>query len=417
MIALATASLSSAALTALTVAFVAMGCIASTFGIYLLVLSLGAFFYSVHTVQGTPRKVLAVLIPAHDESLLIARCIRSLRNQTYPNDLYEIVVVADNCTDDTASVAAAAGANRVMTRDAPDARGKGRALRWAMDRLLSEESAPDALVIVDADSIAAPGFLTALVQPFAAGAPAVQGEYLLYGDGTTGAELRVSAFLLINRVRLAGRAAFGLSAHLVGNGMLLSRDLLLAHPWTAFTSAEDLEYTLELRLSGVDVAFAGNAALRAPTAPNSAAAAEQQLRWEGGKAYLARKRIPGLIGTGFRERRPALLGIAFELAVPPLGLLAAIVVSGLLVGVCLTATGTVATWVLGPWLVAAVSIPLFVLIGLRAGRAHRAGYLALIRAPLFIAAKPLRIYRVLSFRADTWVRTERAPDSDVRTDV
>ena len=51
-----------------------------------------------------------VLVPAHDEATLIARCVGSLKAQTYPADLYELIVIADNCTDDTAAVARAAGA-------------------------------------------------------------------------------------------------------------------------------------------------------------------------------------------------------------------------------------------------------------------------------------------------------------------
>jgi cellulose synthase/poly-beta-1,6-N-acetylglucosamine synthase-like glycosyltransferase len=335
---LALLPLASVALTAVTAAFFAAGCIAASFALYLVALSIGAFFYSERSPGLPPSTRIAVLIPAHNEGVLIARCVRSLCAQTYPSDLFEVVVVADNCSDETASIAAHAGAHRVMVRDEPADRGKGQALRWAIDRLIFAEPAPAAIVIVDADSVAAADLLTALVRRFEAGAQAVQGEYLLSGDGTIGSELRVSAFLLVNRVRPAGRAVLGLSTHLMGNGMLLSRDLLLAVPWTAFTSTEDLEYSLDLAMSGVKIAFAGDARVRAPTAPNPQAAAQQQLRWDGGKAYLVRTRLPGLVAAGVRQRRPALLEMAFSLAIPPLGLLAAIVLLALAVDAPLTAT-------------------------------------------------------------------------------
>src|SRR5262245_20140826 len=86
--------------------------------------------------DGAPATRVTVLVPAHDEAGQIAACVRSLRAQDYPAERFEVVVVADNCADDTAARAAAAGA-RVLVRDDPDARGKGHALRWATDRLLA----------------------------------------------------------------------------------------------------------------------------------------------------------------------------------------------------------------------------------------------------------------------------------------
>jgi 1,2-diacylglycerol 3-beta-glucosyltransferase len=405
---LAVISLGSAAETTLDLAFVIVGGVAAGFGLYLLTLSIGAFFYSGYLDPLMPPSTgVVVLVPAHDEAALIARCVRSLRAQTYPSELYEVVVVADNCTDETAAIAAGAGA-QVMVRDEPDARGKGRALRWAIDRILAQQPAPDAVAVVDADSVADADFLVKLVQPFEAGAAAVQGESLLSDDGSTGAALRVAAFLLINRVRPAGRAVFHLPCTLAGNGMLFAGELLLAKPWEAFTSAEDLEYSLELRMAGVGIAFAGGAILVSPPAPTPQAAAQQQLRWEGGKARLARTWIPRLIAGALRERRPSLLGTALELAVPPLGFLAAGVLAGTAVGASLVLAGLLSTWALAPWLLALAAIPVVVLVGLRAGGAPPSGYQAMARAPLFILAEALRFRRVLGFLGDTWVRTDRA---------
>jgi cellulose synthase/poly-beta-1,6-N-acetylglucosamine synthase-like glycosyltransferase len=333
-------------------------------------------------------------------------------SQTYPHHLYKIVVIADNCTDDTAAIAARAGAT-VLSRNEPDARGKGQALRWAMDHILGAEDA-DAVVVVDADSVADRDFLTILVRPLAAGALAVQGESLLEDDHAPGTALRVAAFLLVNRVRPAGRAALGLPAtHLAGNGMLLARELLVARPWTAFTSAEDLEYSIELHKAGVRIAFARGAVLRSPAAPNADAAAEQQLRWEGGKAHLARTQLPSLVDAAIRQRRPMLLGMAFELAMPPLGFLTAAVLGGGIVAAALVLSAQIPAWTVLPWALASVTILCAVLIGLKAGKATRSEYLALARAPLFVLTKPLRVRQVLSFRGNTWTRTERSATSEV----
>ena len=290
----------------LAVAIVVVGAAAALCALHHLVLALAAWRGApvapaagpgAGPGSGAPSTRVTVLVPAHDEAGQIAACVRSLRGQDYAPGLVDVLVVADNCADDTAARAAAAGA-RVLVRTDPGARGKGRALRWATDRLLAGDDAPDAVAIVDADSEAAPDFLSTLVRRFEAGAEAVQGESLLAEDGSRAAALRAAAFLLVNRVRPAGRAALGLPCTLCGNGMLLGRDLLRRRPWDAYSSAEDVEYTLHLRAAGVGVAFARGAVVRSPAAPTRAAAAQQELRWEGGRAHLARTWIPALVARG-----------------------------------------------------------------------------------------------------------------------
>lgn len=390
-------------------ALVAVGVVAAAFGLYLLLLSIAALSYSDEPARSSPRTRLTVLIPAHDEAAVIARCVRSLRDQEYPHELYEVVVVADNCTDDTAALAEAAGANRVMIRQEPELRGKGRALRWAMDRLLVQEDPADAIAIVDADSIAEPRFLATLVAPLECGARAVQGESLLQTEQEWGGPaLRVVSFLLINRVRPTGRAALGLpAASLSGNGMLFARELLIAHPWSAFTSTEDLEQSLTLQLAGVRIAFAPGAILHSPPAPNPRAAAQQQLRWVGGKLHLVKAWVPRLVAQGVRERRPLLLVLAFGLALPPLGLLAAAAIGGTALAALLVGFGVTPGWVLAPWLIALGSIPAAVLVGLKAARAPRWAYIALACAPLLILDRVLRARRLLRFGGGEWVPTER----------
>jgi 1,2-diacylglycerol 3-beta-glucosyltransferase len=386
------------------------GCVAAAFGLYLILLALASFWYSQSIAGFSPRSRLVVLIPAHDEELLVGRTVRSLLAQSYPRELFQIAVIADNCSDETAAIAAAAGADTVMVRDAPDARGKGRALQWAIDQLLSTQLPPDAIVSVDADTIADTDLLLAVVERFEAGAQAVQADYCAFGDGSDSSALREAAFLLFNRVRPAGSNVLGRSAWLVGNGWLLSTEVLRRRPWMAFTSTEDREYSLDLQVDGVRIAFAGAAAVHAPTAPNHKAAQTQQLRWEGGWASLLRARLPQLLTDAWRRRAPGLAMIAFELAVPPLGLLAAGGLGGLLISGPLALAGAWSGWLVVPWIVACASVPLYVVVGFIAGGAPRSAYRALLHAPLFVLAKPLKLRRTLGFRGDTWVRTERPND-------
>jgi cellulose synthase/poly-beta-1,6-N-acetylglucosamine synthase-like glycosyltransferase len=191
--------------------------------------------------------------------------------------------------------------------------------------------------------------------------------------------------------------------------MLFARELLLAHPWDAFSSTEDIEYAVKLRAAGVKPAFAAGAIVESPTAPTPEAAAHQQLRWEGGKVHVARTHIPRLVRDAVRSRNPWLLDAALELAVPPLGLLAAAAIAGTIVGIGALAAGALPLSAIVPWLVALAAIPVYVLVGLLAARAPGSAYRALLGAPVFVLKKAFRAHRLLAFRADTWVRTERAP--------
>jgi hypothetical protein len=382
------------------------GALVAGLGVYQLVLACAAFRYRPASGSATPRKRVAVLVPAHDEEASIARCVGSLLDQDYPRELFQVIVIADNCTDATAPVAREAGAE-VLVRDEPDARGKGQALRWALDQLLERTPAFDAFAVVDADSTAGRDFLAALVQPVEDGAGAAQGESRLLDDGSGPAAFRAGAFRLVNRVRPAGRAVLGLGCNLQGNGMLVASEVLRRQPWDAFSATEDLEYSIALRLSGVPTRFAGGAVVESPAAPTREAATHQQMRWEGGKLHVARTQLPKLLAAGIKRRDPGLLEAAVDLAVPPLGILTAMAAAGTAICAVLAAFGVVPAWTVAPWALALVAIPVYVLVGFRAAHAPASAYRSLLGAPVFVLRKAASLHRFRSFSPDSWVRTKR----------
>lgn len=385
------------------------GCVAAI-GLYLLALPI-AFAAGRRRTQpaaGQPQSRLTVLVPAHDEARLIERCVSSLLAQSYPRDLFRIVVVADNCTDDTAARAVAAGAE-VMVRTAPDAPGKGRALRWAMDALLAGPGPLDALVVIDADSVASPGLLSALEAELAGGHHAVQADYeVLAETGSAGSDLGSAAFILFHKVRLSGRAALGMPAFLVGNGMLFSRALIEKHPWNAFTGVEDLEYTISLRMAGIRPRFAPAASVAGPPPATRAGAVRQRMRWEGGRFHVVRTRLFGLVGAAIARRDPGLADAALDLATPPLSLLAMITFGGAAIVAVAVLAHLAEPWALAPWLVAAVAVPLFIFAGLWAAGVPGLGWRVLRSGPRFVAWKLATYMRLMrGFDVNRWERSDR----------
>lgn len=393
----------------MAVLFLVPGLVVLLLGGYLMVLAFASIGYPVQAHARLPsRRRIAVVVPAHDEELLVGRCVRSLREQTYPAELLRIVVVADNCTDATAAIAAEAGAE-IMVRDSPASRGKGQALRWAVDRLLDEPAPPEAIVVVDADSIADRGLIAALAAEHEAGHEVVQADYELLESRSAGApDLAVLAFLLFHRVRFRGRARLGMAANLVGNGMLISARVLRAVPWRAFTGVEDLEYSIQLRLAGIRPRFAPGAGVSGPGPASAVGATRQRLRWEGGRFYVVRAYLWRLLVAAAARRDARLLDAALDLATPPLVVLTVLSAAGAALTALAALAGLLPWWVLLPWALAMTAIAAFVVVGLRSAGAPPSTWRLLARAPGFIAWKLIAYLRLArGYDAHTWDRTDR----------
>ena len=199
-----------------------------------------------------------LVVPAHDEEAGIAQTVRSLLAIDYPAELYRVVVVADNCSDQTARRASEAGA-RVLKRTDPERRGKGHALAFAFERL-GEEGVADAFVVVDADTLVSPNLLGAFASRIQAGASALQADYGVRNpESSWRTRLLHLGFTLFHEVRSSGRERLGLSCGLRGNGMAFTRSVLAEVPHDAFSVVEDVEYGIRLGLAGHRVHYVGEA--------------------------------------------------------------------------------------------------------------------------------------------------------------
>lgn len=395
------------------------GVLVSAPAIYLAALSIAAASRPVPGAEGTGRLPrLAVLVPAHDEEELLGRCLGSLADQDYADESYSVIVVADNCTDRTAELARSRDVP-VLERHDLQLRGKGHALRWAMD-LLGEDPDLDAFVVVDADSIAERGLLSGLAEAAGRGAEVVQADYaaLLDGEGAP-AQLRGLAFLLFHRVRFRGKARLGLPCSLVGNGMLIARQVSRRHPWAAFSEVEDLEYSLQLRLAGVGPVFAPSARLAAPVASTGAGAQVQRRRWEGGRARVTAHYLPQVVSAVLRQRRWRLWDALADLAVPPLGVLATASATGAGLTLGLSVLGAVPVRTVLPWAGALGGLAAHVLLGLRLADDPGRMAKALAAAPRLLLADMSTRTRMGLFApaGDRWVRTPRDAEATATATV
>lgn len=342
------------------------------------------------------------VVPAHDEGAGVAGCIASLRQTETAGHDMSIVVVADNCTDDTAAQAEAAGA-RVLVRHDPDHRGKGHALACAFERLLQEDH--DVFIVIDADTRAEPQLIRAMAPLFATGADAVQCRYLASNpEASQRTRLMHVAWLAFNILRLRGREYWGCSVGILGNGFALSRQALEQVPFEADSIAEDLDYHLRFVASGRRVRFCDATTVWAPAPATGAVASAQRARWEGGRFRMLRERLPML-----------LLGIArgqWRLVEPALDLMLLPLAFHVLLLILLALTPWEPARLLG--LLGLMVVGLHVASALVIGHAGWRDWLALAGAPFYILWKLTLGKRLVAAASKNaaWVRTERTADDD-----
>lgn len=270
---------------------------------------------------------LVVLIPAHDEGLMIGRTLSNLMPQVA--DGSRVVVVADNCTDETARLAREAGAE-VVERYDPHRRGKGYALeagiqyiQWCSESTTQPIPTPAVVVVVDADTCVYPGTLAALAaQVVRTGCPA-QAINLLNPPVHAGVKDWIStfAFRVRNLVRPMGQSALGIPCPLMGTGMALPWELISRVQLGSSNLVEDMQLGLDMALEGRPTKFCMHGKVVSDFPDSDQAKLTQRRRWEHGHLATILRQVPRLLWASVRRLRCDLLGMALDVAVPPLALL------------------------------------------------------------------------------------------------
>src|SRR3984957_13842215 len=275
-----------------------------------------------HSETEGARGSLAIVVPAHNEASMIAATLRSILPELGASD--RLIVVADNCSDETAAVATTCGAETIVRADVTR-RGKGFALDFAIRHLA--RAAPDVVIVIDADCEVAPGSIDRLLRLCTSTARPVQALYLMHSPPNAGPLTRIAEFAwaVKNQVRPLGAHRLGLSCQLMGTGM--------AFPWACISAAnlasghivEDLKLGLDLTRTGTPPLFCPEAKVTSTFPASNEGIQSQRVRWEHGHLGAITSELPRLYIDAFAKRDVQLLAAALDLSVPPLALLVLLV--------------------------------------------------------------------------------------------
>ena len=354
------------------------------------------------STPASARPRVALLVPAHNESSGILPTLKQARAQMLEGD--RLLVVADNCDDDTAEQARSAGAE-VTERFNEELRGKGYALDHGVRHLAAMP--PDVVVVLDADCALGPDCINIIAsRAFSTGRP-VQALYLMTAPESK-LKMRVAEFAwrVKNWVRPRGMHRIGLPCGLYGTGMAFPWDVAVKAPFASGHLAEDMQLGVRLAELGAPPLFCETASVSSVFPASKEGEKSQRTRWEHGHLSLLFSEGPRLLAKALRRAdwRRALQIV--DMLIPPLALLA-IVQSGVLV--LSLASWLIAAWA-APLIVSSVGLLLLITAILLARARFAADVLSLsdmLRAPGYVVAK-LSVYASFLVRRQVaWVRTKR----------
>jgi cellulose synthase/poly-beta-1,6-N-acetylglucosamine synthase-like glycosyltransferase len=345
-----------------------------------------------------------VLIPAHDEAQIIGETVRRAICQLAPGA--RLLVVADNCNDDTARIAREAGAE-VVERHDPLLRAKGFALAHGIAHLGVRP--PQAVIVMDADCTAGDGAFDVLARQTVESMRPVQSVFLMVPPDGAKLRLRMAAFAwaVRNHLRPAGLSRLSLPCQLTGSGMAFAWPLLARVDFATGSLVEDLHLGLQFARQGAAPMLQQGAVVTSQFAESREGQDSQRRRWEHGQLELIARHAPRLLWEALRARNFALLVLVCDLCVPPLALLAMAVTVYALLAAALLAWSPAALPVAAIALISVLAFTLAVVMGWYAAGRTWVSAGELLSAPLYVLRKvPLYLGFVTNPQRD-WTRTKR----------
>ncbi len=382
----------------------------SIFTIYQLFFMVIAVFtgrskMSASFLRQTPAASFCVIIPAHNEELLISGAVKSMLMANYPEQLRTVIVIADNCDDDTAHLARTEGALCYERYDSV-LRGKPYALNWLIAKL--DISQYDAFIIIDADTRMDADFFRAMDAHLSTGEQAIQGYFgVLNPDENWLTRLAILPGVLKFNFHFPGKMALGLTCVLAGNGMCFSREVIGGFGWNAFSIAENWEYWVQLTLAGYKVTSAADAVIYSQVANSLATGTAQRKRWLKGRIETL-GRYGGRLLKAALQGRLAAMDCLMELIRPSYANLMFLSLLHILFCFILVLAAHVSPyWLfLSGFLV--IGQVVYFAAGLIAQRAPLLTWLSIAMVPVYLIWKAsVSIVGLLSVRDKRWIKTIR----------
>lgn len=256
----------------------------------------------------------AIIIPAHNEELIIDGLCENLKKINYSKKLHDIYFIADNCSDRTAQICSD-NDFKVLERHDEANKGKGYAIKYAFDNVPLNQY--DAVLIVDADTHVDENILFELSKSLTGGDKAIQCYIKIPNKNETWFTELLSVARVINGLFYHyPKSMLGLSSYLMGSGICFSTDLIKKKGWTAFSIAEDWEYYAQLLLDGYRIAFAKNAVVYQYESRSLGQATSQRLRWSSGRWKVTKTLGIQLMLEGFKKRSLILFDASLPLIFP-----------------------------------------------------------------------------------------------------
>ena len=296
----------------------------TVYTVYFLVISLFSLKKPRRYPHAAPAARFAVLVAARNEERVIGGLVQSLLAQDYPRELFDVIVVPNNCTDSTSLAAKKAGA-LVLECTVPT-RTKGEVLDFALNRLFRQGKRYDAICVFDADNLVHPQFLARMNDAWQAGARVAQG----YRESKNPTDTPISGcysiyYWMIDRFYSQARANLGLNAIINGSGFMVSMDILKGQGgWKTNTITEDIEFSSLCALRGQRIWWVPEAVTFDEQPLTFAQSWKQRKRWSTGMIQCMERYAAPLFSRACRGSLPCLDSLMFFIlpVVQVLGLLA-----------------------------------------------------------------------------------------------
>ncbi len=346
---------------------------------------------------------IAVIVPAHNESVGIAATIQSVLPQLRSQD--SLIVVADNCTDDTAKVASDLGAV-VVIRENETLRGKGYALDFGLQSL--KNSPPKVVIIIDADCTISKDGVALLSQSCMVYQRPIQALYLMSSLISPSLKLKIAEFAWVvkNQVRPLGFKKLGLPCQLMGTGMAFLWEDINSINLASGHIAEDMKMGVDLCRAKKPPLFLPEVLVKSFFPIGQDATRSQRTRWEHGHLSIILSDAPALFIEAIKTRNLQMLGMTFDLSVPPLAVLSLMIALIFVISVLVHQFLPIDAALLAAGLLLAALISAVLMAWAFFGR-HIISLSQLCYAPIYALIKiPLYIKFFISRQVE-WVRARR----------